>query len=60
MNIQRRLKAAGGIAEGGFYGGVGKRERITQGLQLSACRLYFSRGKEPLVNRFLQSLLAQR
>ena len=43
MNIQRRLKAAGGIAEGGFYGGVGKRECIAQGMQLPARGLYFCR-----------------
>ena len=43
LDFQRRVKAAGGIAEGGFNGGVGKRECIAQGVQLSACGLYFCR-----------------
>jgi len=37
------LEAAGGIAEGGFNGGVGKRECIAQGVQLPASGLYFCR-----------------
>ena len=43
MNIQRRLQAARSIAEGGFNGGVGKRECIAQGMQLPASGLYFCR-----------------
>ena len=43
MDIQCRLQAARGIAEGGFNGGVGKRECIAQGMQLPASGLYFCR-----------------
>ena len=43
LDLQRRLEAAGGIAEGGFNGGVGKRECIAQGMQLPASGLYFCR-----------------